>query len=113
MRRRRRPLRARGADRWRARILGHFLGQQVTMISPLAPREVERRINAASVSVWWSHYQPGVGGWARFGFVRLRAEGVHFSRDRPVLAGRIAADPPGSRLRLRYRAPLAAYLAVP
>ena len=52
--------------------LGDYLrGYRRTMTSSLPPREVERRINAAAMSILWP-VGAGVAGWARFGWLNLK-----------------------------------------
>jgi hypothetical protein len=98
----------RDANRLPARLRRYFGGRSVAMLSPLAPAEVERRINRAAASTLWRAYRPGVAGWARCGLVRLRVHGSLIYSYRPVLAGRISREAAGSRLRLNYRAPVMA-----
>lgn len=93
-------------------LLDYLRGRRVAMVTPLPAREVERRINAGTVSM----IRPGsagVSGWARLGRLRLwiRERGWNVSAA-IVLAGRIQGELIGSRLHLRLRPSLWVYYSL-
>ena len=95
------------------RLRDYFRGLAVELESPLSPDELERRINAATVSRWRSFAMGAVGG-ARSGRVRLRYRPRFFEYNMtPVLVGRIEPARRGSVLRLRYRGPTGALIFFP
>ena len=91
------------------RLRDYFRGYSLVMQSRLRRAELERRINAATLSVW-RPFQTGVGGWVHFGRIRLRYRTRFIEYNAaPILAGRIDDEFGIVRLRLRYRAPLPIY----
>jgi hypothetical protein len=102
------------------RLTDYFAGQEVGLRSPLPAREVAERITAAASGSILRHglfaaFRTGVVGriwWG--GHVRLRfRSSILMYGAKPVLAGRLLDTPPGSQLRLRYRAPAQMYVFYP
>ena len=90
------------------RIRDYLRGYRVVIQSRLRADEVQRRINAATISSW-PPFASGVAGWAHFGRIRLRYRPGFFDYNAgPILAGRIADELGPTQLRLRFRAPLPA-----
>ena len=93
-------------------LINALRGRPLVMKTPLAVGEVERRINAATVSMIWPG-AAGVCGWARFGRLRLWVrEGGWGPSSEATLAGRIEDELVGSRLRLRSQPPLWTYYSI-
>jgi hypothetical protein len=101
------------------RLTDYFAGQEVRLRSPLSAQAAAERIGeAASNSIFrrgpFSPFRTGVVGrvwWG--GHVRLRYRRPIDYSAKPILAGRILDAPPGSELRLRYRAPAGMYVFYP
>jgi hypothetical protein len=92
------------------RLRDYFVGKSFCLQSPLSPRTVAERINAAAGSTLWP-FNDGVVGGVRLGSVRLRFRSSFAEYNaKPVLAGRLREGRSGSVLSLRYRAPYAAHL---
>jgi hypothetical protein len=92
------------------RFRDYFFGVPVKLRSRLEPIDVAQRINEAAGSILlpWTE---GVAGGVRFGLVRLRFQRSIFEFNmKPVLAGRVQSNGPGSLLLLSYRAPFAAHI---
>jgi hypothetical protein len=93
------------------RLLDYFAGPLFDLWSPFSPEECARRVNAAA-GFAFDPRRSGVIGLIWFDRVRLRYRGSPFEfGTKPVLAGRIDPMLGGTRLRLRYRAPMPAYFA--
>jgi len=90
-------------------LTDYFAGQSFRLCSPLSVRTATERINEAAGSVLWP-FNTGVVGYAWSGHIRLRYRSSPLEYNaKPVLAGRLQDAPGGSRLELRYRAPLWVY----
>ena len=101
------------------RLIDYFVGQQVRLRSPLSAQTAAERINAAaSNSIFrfgpFAPFRTGVIGRVWWGHLRLRVRSSLFMYNaKPILAGRLVDAPPGSELRLRYRAPAWCYFYYP
>ena len=87
------------------KIRDYYLGQPVTLRSPLKPDQLKQCINEAAKVVWWRlpfHIGPVGRFW--FGRLRLRYATSPFEYNaKPVLTGGVEQAPAGSILRLEYR----------
>jgi hypothetical protein len=91
------------------RLLDYFSARLIYLQSPLLIDECSDRINAAAGSVF-NPFHMGVAGFVWMSTVRLRyRSALHEFGTTPVLIGRIDPMHGGTRLKLRFRAPMPAY----
>ena len=94
-------------------LIDYFRGRDVEMVSRLRREMLEGRINGAAVNRF-RPFTEGAIGRARAGRLWLRYRPRLFEYNMmPLLVGRIEETTRGSRLRLRYRAPVGAYVFFP
>ena len=87
----------------------YFAGQRLTLRSALPVETVSERINEEA-GFALSPFTTGVVGYVWWGYIRLRYCTWLFEYNaKPVLCGRLSEDGNGSRLDLRYRAPVWIY----
>ena len=95
------------------RLSDYLAGQPLVLMSPFPPEECKRRINEAA-GFPLNPFRKGVIGGVWFsGHLRLRfRRSIREYQGKPVVAGRIERSGGGSRLELRYRAPVTVYISV-
>ena len=92
------------------RLRDYFRGYRVVMQSRLRREDLEQRVRATLVPRF-RPFTEGVAGWARRGRVSLQYRPRFFGyKMYPVLAGRFSDELGPTRLTLRFRAPIGAYL---
>lgn len=91
------------------RLLHYFSARLIHLQSPLDIDECSHRINAAAGSIF-NPFHKGVAGYIWMSTLRLRYRSAfHEFGTTPVLIGRIDPSLGGTRLKLRFRAPMPAY----
>lgn len=85
----------------------YFIGKKIVLNSLLPRAEVQRRINAASGSMFWPFGFYRVVGGARLGFVRLRYQSHPFEYNaKPIVSGRIYEHLGGTKIRAKFGGPV-------
>ena len=70
----------------------YLLGRRVALVSMLPPDELARRINEATPSIF-DMSTSGVGGWCRFGFLRLDWRMPFYTNGfAPILSAKVRAN---------------------
>jgi hypothetical protein len=92
-------------------LLDYFSARLIYLQSPLPIEECSHRINATAGSIF-NPFHMGVAGFVWMSSVRLRyRSALHEFGTTPVLIGRLDPMLGGTRLKLRFRAPMPAYFA--